>query len=82
MKKSKKQIEYEKKFNTIVKKLHGENTSIKLDQAKENNEIKSSTNINYNTHNYIYNTEKKEKNSPKNIKELVLQIEEKKKKKI
>ena len=81
MKKSKKQIEYEKKFNTIVKKLHGENTSIKLDQAKENNEIISSTNKNYNSHNYIYNTEKKEKNSPKNIKELVLQIEEKKKKK-
>ena len=41
MKKSKKQIEYEKKFNTIVKKLHGENTSIKLDQAKENYDIQN-----------------------------------------
>ena len=44
-KKSKVQIEYDKKFNKIVEKLHGKKTAISIEVPKESEKPKESVSI-------------------------------------
>ena len=65
-KKSKAQIEYDKKFNKIVEKLHGKKTDISIEIPKESVKAKESVSI------HSENIKKKNPNSHKSLRDILL----------